>query len=70
MNAARVADLLRQLADAIDADAPATPAPAPPPAPRQRRPRVHPGPVNPDRAPTDIDAARAARMLRRRGIAS
>lgn len=41
---------------------------APAVEPKRRKVRVHPGPVNPDRTPSDIDAARAARMLRRRGI--
>lgn len=72
MNARRIAEIHVEIAklhqELAEAMTPAEDAPVEP-RPR-RRVKVHPGPVNPDRVPSEIDSARAARMLRRRGIAT
>ena len=72
MNARRIAELHAEIAklhqELAEAMVPDEAAPVEPKT--RRRVRVHPGPVNPDRVPSDVDAARAARMLRRRGIAT
>lgn len=74
MNARRIAEIHRELAELhrelAEAMAPDEDEPAPPPRQPSRKVRVHPGPVHPDRVPSEVDAARAARMLRRRGIAT
>lgn len=74
MNARRIAEIHVELAklhqELAEAMAPDDAAPTPDERPRRRRVRVHPGPVHPDRTPSEIDAARAARMLRKRGIAT
>jgi hypothetical protein len=61
VNTRRVADLLRQLADAIE-DEPANDAP-PPKQKRTRGPVIR-GPINP---PTELDRARARDAARRLG---
>lgn len=66
MNWARVAGLLRELADELERGDPANDD-APPAAPAKRRPArvaLLPGPVNP---PSDIDRARARDAARRLG---
>lgn len=72
MNARRIAEIHIEIAklhqELAEAMAPDDAAPAE--VPRRRRVKVHPGPVHPDRTPSEIDAARAGRMLRRRGIAT
>lgn len=64
MNAARVAMLLRELADALEEDQHVLPAP-PKSKPRRRRRTAAPSLPEPD----DLTKQRAVRGLRRRGIA-
>jgi hypothetical protein len=56
MNGKRVAELLRELADAIEEDAPPSARPSAPDKPAKTRPL------------TDIDRARARKALRRLGV--
>lgn len=64
MNRARIAKLLRELADEFDAAA--TPPPAPKrSAPRRRRSATPPKPAHP---PSELDIARARAAARRAGI--
>lgn len=72
MNARRIAEIHRELAELHQELAEAMAPDETEATPRKpiRKVKVHPGPVNPDRQPSEIDAARAARMLRRRGIAT
>ncbi len=65
MNARRVAELLRELADELDEPASETP-PVEDERPR-RRVRSHPAPLHP---PNDLDVERARKMLRRRGMST
>jgi hypothetical protein len=62
MNTARIAELLRQLADELDGDTDVEPRP---PAKARPRPRAFPAPLNPV---SETDRMAAQRMLRRRGI--
>lgn len=68
MNTARIAELLRELADALE-EAPAQndveEVRKPKLAKARQRARPFPAPLNPV---SDIDRARAVQMLRRRGI--
>lgn len=65
MNRARVAALLRELADEIDEEAVASPKQSR--TVKKAKPRSHPLPAEPT-TPTDLDMMRAKNMLRRRGI--
>lgn len=64
MNTARIAALLRELADELDPPAAATPKRR---AKRKKRALPFPPPP-PGPAPTELDRQRARKMLRRRGI--
>ena len=73
MNRARVAALLRELADEIERDGDAVPA-APKSKPRKTKPRrrapSYPAPLRPasERGVSEIAVKRAENMLRRRGL--
>lgn len=61
MNVRRVAQLLRELADEIEADMPANDVP-----PKPRKPAR--ASYVPTVVPSDVDRARAREVLRKRGI--
>ncbi len=66
-----VAALLRELADALEEDDDATPtAEAPPTRAKRRRAARAPSWPAPLHEPDDLSRQRAARMLRRRGVAT
>lgn len=66
MNAARIAALLRELADAFEDDmvTDETPPPSSPPKRERRRPTL----VRPPGEPSPLSSARAAKILRDRGF--
>lgn len=65
MNLTRIAELLRELADEVErSDQPVETVPSERKSRPRRRLRRYP---QPDREPTDIDVARARRLLRERG---
>lgn len=71
MNSQRVAELLRQLADAIaegETVEKTPPAPAPPASPKRRRRPVAPLVVAPIAPPDDLTRARARDNLQRIGF--
>lgn len=69
MNVARVAALLRKLADELEAedygDAPSEAPSSPVSRPKRKGVKSFPAPLHP---PSDVDRMRAKKMLRRRGI--
>lgn len=71
MNARRAAEIHREIAklheELAEAMAPDERMPEASPSRPRKLPRVHPGPLHP---PTDLDIARAQKMLRRRGMAT
>lgn len=67
MNPARVAQLLRELADELDGGGAPRAVPKPRRAPQRRRQRSV-APPAPDVQPTELDRARARAAARRQGI--
>ncbi len=67
MNTARLAMLLRELADEFERGEPREFGSSDSAPTKTRRVKVHPAPIAP---PSELDIARARGMLRRRGIAT